>query len=105
MQDATESDVAFLGEQMLPPSGKLAHGVGCDDCRKTGYKGRVGIFELLMIDDPVRARIQARANATEIRSTALERGMTLLRDDGIHKILRGLTTADDVSRVTVRAAI
>lgn len=59
---------------------KLTHGRGCSNCRETGYRGRVGIFELLMVDDPVRSKIQDRSNASEIRDVGLHRGMQLLRD-------------------------
>jgi general secretion pathway protein E len=83
----------------------LAHGRGCSACRETGYRGRIGVFELLMVDDPVRTKIQDRSNASEIRDVALSRGMRLLRDDGVRKIAEGLTTVEEVSRVTVRAAI
>lgn len=82
----------------------FAHGRGCPNCRETGYRG-VGVFELLMVDDPVRAKIQDRSNASEIRDVALTRGMQLLRDDGVAKIQQGLTTVEEVSRVTVRAAM
>jgi general secretion pathway protein E len=83
----------------------LTHGRGCENCRETGYRGRVGVFELLMVDDPVRAKIQDRSNASEIRDVALKNGMRLLRDDGVAKIRQGLTTVEEVSRVTVRAAM
>lgn len=86
-------------------SNVLKHGRGCPNCRETGYRGRIGLFELLTVDDPVRTKIQERANASDTRDTALERGMKLLRDDGIAKILRGATTVEEVSRVTVRAAM
>jgi general secretion pathway protein E len=84
---------------------QLTLGRGCSNCRETGYRGRVGIFELLKVDAPVRSKIQDRSNASEIRDVALTRGMRLLRDDGVSKILQGLTTVEEVSRVTVRAAI
>ena len=83
----------------------LKRGRGCANCRDTGYRGRIGLFELLVIDNQVRTRIQDRANASDIRDSALEVGMQLLRDDGVKKILRGATTVEEVSRVTVRAAI
>jgi general secretion pathway protein E len=83
----------------------LLHGSGCANCRDTGYRGRVGLFELLTIDDEVRAKVQDRANASDIRDVALRRGMKLLRDDGVGKILAGSTTVEEVSRVTVRAAM
>jgi general secretion pathway protein E len=77
-------------------------GSGCNQCRKTGYRGRVAICELLIVDDKIRARVQARASATEIRDSALVSGMRLLRDDGIEKILAGVTTPGEVARVTIR---
>ena len=83
----------------------LTHGRGCPNCRDTGYRGRVGVFELLMVDNPVRSKIQDRSNASEIRDVGLTRGMQLLRDDGVQKIIQGLTTVEEVSRVTVRAAM
>lgn len=77
-------------------------GLGCDACRKTGYRGRVAICELLIVDETIRGRIQSRASATEIRDSALAGGMRLLRDDGVDKILAGVTTSGEVARVTVR---
>ncbi len=112
---ATREELAFLADPPLPPgeaasyrAGEgafLTHGRGCPNCRETGYRGRVGIFELLMVDDLVRAKIQDRSNASEIRDVALTCGMRLLRDDGVAKIRQGFTTVEEVSRVTVRAAI
>jgi type II secretory ATPase GspE/PulE/Tfp pilus assembly ATPase PilB-like protein len=77
-------------------------GDGCDACRKTAYRGRVAICELLAVDEAIRARIQARASASENRDSALAGGMRLLRDDGVQKILAGVTTPSEVARVTVR---
>ena len=103
---ASKEELEFVqqaGSSVL--TGRSTHGRGCSNCRETGYRGRVGIFELLAVDDQVRKRIQDRSNASEIRDTALSEGMELLRDDGIAKIIQGLTTVDEVSRVTVRAAL
>jgi general secretion pathway protein E len=80
-------------------------GTGCDGCRKTGYRGRVAICELLIVDEMIRGRMQTRASATEIRDSALAAGMRLLRDDGIDKILAGATTPAEVARVTVRTEL
>lgn len=63
------------------------------------------MVELLLIDDQVRAAIQERRNATEIREVALRAGMRLLREDGLEKILAGKTTPEEVERVTVRAGV
>jgi type II secretory ATPase GspE/PulE/Tfp pilus assembly ATPase PilB-like protein len=79
----------------------LRHGAGCPECRGTGYRGRLGIFELLLVNDAVRERIQLRASAAAIKAAALEQGMQTLRADGIAKALAGLTTPEEVVRVTV----
>ena len=81
----------------------LREGAGCSGCRNTGYRGRIGLFELLRVDHAVRQKIQARSTAAEIKTTAMERGMRTLRDDGISKVLAGMTTVDEVLRVTMRA--
>ncbi|HVA51070.1 MAG TPA: ATPase, T2SS/T4P/T4SS family [Pirellulales bacterium] len=82
--------------------GTLQRGAGCAECRQTGFRGRVGIFELLVTDDAVRAQIQSQANASQIRDAAVARGMRLLRDDGVEKIIAGLTSIDEVVRITMR---
>jgi len=80
-------------------------GSGCEACRQTGYRGRLGIFELLTVDDTVRSQVQEHANATQIRDSAIAQGMQLLREDGIAKACSGRTTLDEVLRVTVRATM
>ena len=74
--------------------------VGCEACRGTGYRGRIGLFELLIIDDRCRELIQSRANASQIREAGLSAGMHLLATDGLLKIHQGVTTLDEVMRVT-----
>ena len=76
------------------------HGAGCEACGSTGYQGRTGIFELLVVDDDIRAQIHARAPEAEIRAAALARGMTLMRDDGQRLIDAGITSREEVLRVT-----
>lgn len=83
----------------------LKRGLGCPACRQTGFLGRVGLFELLVTDDAVRAQIQSHANASQIREAAVARGMRLLRDDGLQKILAGQTTIDEVIRITMRTTL
>lgn len=80
----------------------LKRGVGCDHCRQTGYRGRVGIFELLSIHEPIRRLIQSRATASEIKAAAAAAGMTTLVDDAIIKMTSGVTTVEEVNRVDVR---
>ncbi|MCO8121769.1 Flp pilus assembly complex ATPase component TadA [Stieleria sp. TO1_6] len=74
--------------------------VGCKACRGTGFKGRVGLFELLVIDDACRELVQSRANAAAIRQAGLDSGMHLLSTDGLLKVHQGITTLDEVLRVT-----
>jgi general secretion pathway protein E len=83
----------------------LRGGDGCESCRQSGYRGRVGIFELLIVNDAIRQQIQSRSNATAIRDQAVASGMRILRDDGLAKIASGATTPEEVQRVTVRATM
>ena len=76
----TQADVTQHG-------GHLFHGRGCEACRHTGYRGRTGIYELMVIDDPVRNLVMQRANANMIKTTAVQRGMRTLLQDGARKIL------------------
>jgi type II secretory ATPase GspE/PulE/Tfp pilus assembly ATPase PilB-like protein len=75
-------------------------GKGCKNCRGTGYKGRTGIFEILLLDDKIRELILKKASATDIKQVAVQAGMKTLRDDGILKVIEGKTTLDEVMRVT-----
>jgi len=76
------------------------HGRGCTTCRNTGYRGRTGIYELLLMDDAIRAPVMQQANASTIKNLALQRGMHTLMHDGANKVLQGVTTAEEVLRVT-----
>jgi general secretion pathway protein E len=75
-------------------------GPGCDACNHKGYRGRTGIHELLLLNDTLRALIMQRADAATIGRAAKEGGMPTLRDDGAEKVLAGLTTVEEVLRVT-----
>ena len=76
---------------------------GCDKCRNTGYSGRVGIYELLVIDDQTRDIIARNPNVSEFRRLCIDRGMVSLRADGIQKVAQGLTTVPEIFRVTEAA--
>jgi general secretion pathway protein E len=78
----------------------LYRGTGCDDCRGTGYRGRFGIYELFPITEDVRSLVLRRASTPEIRRHAVEAGMTSLRLDGWMKARNGLTTVEEILRVT-----
>jgi general secretion pathway protein E len=78
----------------------LYRGKGCDDCRGTGYRGRFGIYELFPITEEVRSLVLRRASTPEIRRHAIEAGMVTLRLDGWLKARDGLTTVEEILRVT-----
>ncbi|WP_035600859.1 GspE/PulE family protein [Haloferula sp. BvORR071] len=75
--------------------------VGCEKCRGNGFRGRAGIFELFQIDDEVRHMINENLTSSQLRKRARELGMRTLRDDGIRKVLSGMTSADEVIHVTM----
>jgi len=78
---------------------RFYRGKGCKECGFTGYQGRIGIFEVLEIKDNVRDLIMQRANADEIEKAALKNGMTRMIEDGANKVLKGVTTVEEVLRV------
>jgi type II secretory ATPase GspE/PulE/Tfp pilus assembly ATPase PilB-like protein len=75
--------------------------VGCEKCRFLGYKGRMGIFEIFVVDDEVRFMVNERASSMQLRKRARELGMRTLREDGVRKVLAGLTTAEEVIATTM----
>jgi general secretion pathway protein E len=75
-------------------------GAGCQECKRTGYRGRTGIHELLVVDDDIRALVMKNADAASIRRAATAKGMSTLREDGADKLLAGVTTVDEILRVT-----
>jgi general secretion pathway protein E len=82
------------------PTAVLYRGEGCEKCKGKGYFGRTGIFELLVIDNEIRPMITDRIDSQSIKSHAISRGMKTLRQDGIEKVLKGITTLEEVLRVT-----
>jgi type IV pilus assembly protein PilB len=77
------------------------HGKGCTKCNNTGYKGRVGLFEVMDISDSLRELIIAGATVTDIRKTAIEEGMLTLRQSGLRKVADGATSIEEVVRETM----
>jgi general secretion pathway protein E len=73
---------------------------GCDKCFQTGYRGRIGIYEIMLMDNKLKTLIQRTFDAFQIKQEALKQGMATLRRDGIEKVLRGITTIEEVVRVT-----
>jgi type II secretory ATPase GspE/PulE/Tfp pilus assembly ATPase PilB-like protein len=81
---------------------RLYRAVGCDKCNKTGYKGRVGLHELLVADDEIKRLVQERARVAELVTAAIAAGMRTLKMDGMEKILMGLTDLKQVRSVCIR---
>ncbi|MEK6590530.1 MAG: type II secretion system ATPase GspE [Nitrospinota bacterium] len=79
----------------------IYQGKGCDECNNTGYKGRIGIFELLIINDDIRRLILQKTSANIIKEKAREQGMKTLREDGWDKVKQGITSISEVLRVTL----
>jgi general secretion pathway protein E/type IV pilus assembly protein PilB len=90
----------FPADFHLEPGMKLWRGVGCRKCRDTGYRGRSGLFELLVADDAVREKIMERRPAGEMVAVAKKAGLRLLREDGWVKVRAGITTPEEVMRST-----
>ena len=84
-------------------SDKTFKGKGCDRCRKTGYSGRLGIYEMLVLDDSLRDLVTRNPDVIQLRKLCRERGLVTLRQDGFDKVIKGLTTVDEILRVTENA--
>lgn len=80
---------------------KTYKGKGCFTCKKTGYRGRIGMFEVLVVNKEIEEAILSRATSTKMREIAIQSGMRPLIEDGIEKVVRGITTAEELLRVTV----
>lgn len=80
---------------------KTYKGKGCSTCNNTGYKGRIGLYEVMEVNDEIRELILIGASALELRKKAIEDGMITLRESGLQKIRDGLTTLEEVVRETV----
>ena len=100
--DPTDIEIRALNlrpEQLAEAN--FRKGVGCEKCRGTGYKGRMGIFEICVLDDEIRRMINERMSVSMIRQRARDLGMRTLREDGLRKVLGGMTTPDEVITATV----
>ncbi len=96
--DAKELEIIGIDRKMLP-DGILFKGKGCSECFGTGFKGRTGIFELFVVDDEVRELINEKADSMKLRAVAISKGMRTLKEDGILKVIKGITTIQEVERV------
>jgi type II secretory ATPase GspE/PulE/Tfp pilus assembly ATPase PilB-like protein len=86
-------------QMRYPGLSVVYRGRGCRHCRQTGFAGRLGVFELLVVDEPMRAQVGLRAPSHSLKSLAVEHGMKTMRSDGLLKVQQGLTTLEELERV------
>jgi type IV pilus assembly protein PilB len=99
--EPTEAVISELGLSTADVQGRpFYYGKGCLECNETGYKGRKGLYELLIVSEPIRELVNMRAPSGVMRAKALELGMRTLREDGIRSILNGETTVEEVLKYT-----
>jgi len=98
--EPTKQELHYL--RMDPPPSRLYHGKGCDKCLGKGYLGRTGIYELLEITPAIRTMISERKDAQYIKTAAIRSGFKPLHNDAAEKIIKGITTVEEVMRVTLR---
>ncbi len=96
----TPEELAKLGFKTESVRPAFYRAVGCPACMRTGYRGRTGIYETLLIDEEIRQMILSKTDSNQIKNRAIEKGMRTLRDDGIRKVVNGVTTVEEVLRVT-----
>ncbi|MEM7019722.1 MAG: ATPase, T2SS/T4P/T4SS family, partial [Pseudomonadota bacterium] len=92
-----EAELLNLDTATLP---EIHRGRGCDRCGQTGYRGRVGIYELFVMSDDIRHVINGGGDAATIRHQAIKEGLRTLRQDGLNKLYEGVTTPEEIARVT-----
>ena len=80
--------------------GTFLRGAGCAQCGKTGFRGRVGVYELMEVTPAIARLIMKRANSQDLLEVAMSEGMTTMRQDGVAKAMRGLTTLEEVVQLT-----
>ena len=96
----SSSLLGVLGQRLVRKHCPHCHGQGCAHCGHTGYAGRTGIFELLSTDDELRALIHAQASEADLRACAQRHGMHLMREDGERLVAQGITSREELLRVT-----
>jgi len=96
----SDEELADLQLHRADVPGEVWRSAGCEECNQTGYSGRTGIYEFLPAGEEVRRLVIANADATKVKKAAVDDGMLTLRDDGVAKVLQGITSFDEVMRVT-----
>jgi general secretion pathway protein E/type IV pilus assembly protein PilB len=100
--ELTESDIGVLGSAIDDEENvRLWKGRGCNKCTLTGYQGRKGIFEIFLITDEIQRMIFSKVPSSELRGRARAMGMRTLREDGFRKVIGGVTTVEEILRVTM----
>ena len=95
-----KAKLSKVGMALNRLEGEVAVGLGCEECYHSGYSGRTAIYEIMPVDEELRTEIMNGESATTMKRSAVKRGLITLREDGRQKIAAGLTTADEVLRVT-----
>lgn len=95
-----DEELQRLGLPLSNPRPTFYRGAGCASCSQTGYRGRTGIYELLVMDDEIRRLIGTKADSAAIKQAAVAKGMVLLKQEGAAKVLQGVTTTEEVMRIT-----
>jgi general secretion pathway protein E len=96
----SSSLLGVLAQRLVRKLCPVCHGKSCPACNQTGYQGRTGIFELLVADDHIRSLIHQRAAEADVRQAARQQGMTLMREDGERLVRQGITSPEELVRVT-----
>jgi general secretion pathway protein E len=96
----SETELARIGLRSLEGASKICRPKGCRSCRNTGYRGRMAVQELMIMDDDIRSLVMQSSDAATIRRNCTGRGMILLRQDGASRVLRGETSIEELLRVT-----
>ena len=94
INDCMQNNVEVL------PNAQIYVANGCQECGGTGYMGRTCIVELLRLDDEIKQKILARADAGELQKLAIQNGMQTMYQDGLNKVLQGVTTVEEITRIT-----
>lgn len=97
-----EKDLKEIPKEIKLPEfkGRVPKAVGCEDCNFTGYRGRIGIFEVLLVDPEMEKFILSEPSISALKEKAIEKGMITMYQDGLIKVLEGITTIDEVERIT-----
>lgn len=99
-KDLTRVKKEILPPALLNPKLKIPKVVGCEDCNFTGYRGRIGIYEIFLVDDEMEKFILTNPSIVAMRELAIKKGMVLMHQDGLIKVLEGIITLEEVRRIT-----